>query len=94
MLALSLGRPVVIPREPALLEYVNHRTAYAFSRGEPLTDVLARVRALPLAQGAETISWAARFDWQQSVEPLAQVLLDRGWSRRPHAPVESRPSSS
>jgi hypothetical protein len=87
------GRPVIIPREPSLLEYVNDRTAYAFARRETLTDALARVRALPLAHGAETI-WAAQFDWEQSVEPLARVLLDRSWTRRSHAVDERCPSAS
>jgi beta-1,4-mannosyltransferase len=78
MLSLSLGIPVVIPQEPSLLEYVNGRTAYAFPRGQGLTDALSAARtardAGALASGPEVIEWARRFDWASAVAPLARLL--------------------
>ncbi len=90
MLALSLGRPVIVPALPGILEWVRPNENGLVFASPPAADENARVaalqatlreaRALPAAARAAMATRAAatalRYDWQHSSNLLAGLYAE------------------
>ena len=79
LLSMSFGVPVLIPRIPAIMEYVNDRVAYVMAPREGLTEALGRAKTRRLSgelqSGAPVIQWVLRFDWSEAARSVARAFV-------------------
>jgi glycosyltransferase involved in cell wall biosynthesis len=82
MLALTLGKPVVLPRFPSLIEvFEGHPMPLSYAPGDvaELADVLAQAAAMPpdeiVARGRDSLKVAAAFDPVEISRRLETVVV-------------------